>query len=124
SVNAGNFSTGGRVAMVLDNDSGGMIGGNATLSLSASNILSGATNRSMLAEIENFGGGTINKDAAITVTAADAFSHRSLLVGIFNQGGSIGGKASIDFNITGTLTTQIDANFQILNSGGTIGSDA
>ena len=62
-----------------------------------------------------FGGGTIGGDAQVNVGAVD-ISTGDLFAEIFNYGGaSIGGSASLTFNLTGDLASQGDANFQILN---------
>ena len=57
--------------------------------------------------------------------AANISTVGTLNAEINNGGGTIGGSANINFNLTGDLTTGGDAAFQIDNSsGGTIGSDA
>ena len=87
---------------------GGTIHGNATLQLSADNL----TANSLLVRIENQNGG------------------------VTGPGGTIDSSANITFNLSGNLTTQTDAGFEIRNnyaqsgpggiggSGGTIGQDA
>src|SRR5262249_22363867 len=83
--------------------SGGTIGGNALIQLSAA---SASTAGALDVEINNFSDGS------------------------GSTGGSIGGNATISLNIAGGLTTQADAFFNIANqnnggtSGGIIGGDA
>jgi hypothetical protein len=109
--------------------SGGTIGGNATIDVTAGGLISTLGNAFF--QISNddagsgAGGGTIVGDATIDVTAGDFSTGLSLFAQIFNNGGgSIGGSANLNFALTGDLTTQADANFQIVNQGGTIKSDA
>ena len=49
---------------------------------------------------------------------AGSLSAANLLARINNTGGSIEGNASIDFEISGALTTTGDATFQIIRNSG------
>src|SRR5207244_12646566 len=74
-------------------------------------------------------GRTTGSDATFTVSAASlattATAAGSFSVLIANEGGNIGGSASINFDLSGNLTTANDATFTIDNSnGGTIGGTA
>jgi hypothetical protein len=130
-VNANSLSIGGTLDTSIHNgrnagDNGGTIGGNATVSLVAVGGISALDDSQFIGN----GGGTIGSNAAIIVTA-DSLATRdtapgALAASINNSGGgNIGGSASINFDLSGNLTSASDANFTIDNSnGGTIGSDA
>ena len=84
--------------------------------------------------LNNAGG--IHSDALISLTSNDmtvgpsALTPGNLNVSISNNGGMIGGKASIDTTLLDVTTDVVNiavggnANFSIGNSGGSIGSDA
>ena len=100
---------------------GGTIGGNATVNVTAANIIIGGFFDS---RILTHSGASIGGDAAINLTA-NTLSVGTLSSSIENFGGSINGSANINFNLTGDLTTQGDAGITIENApGGTIGSNA
>ena len=130
-INANSLSIGGTLDTSIHNgrnagDNGGTIGGNATINLV---VVGGITALDDSQFIGN-GGGTIGSNAAITVSAASLATTDTtpgaLSASINNSaGGSIGGSASINFDLSGNLTSASDTNFLIDNSnGGTIGSDA
>ena len=100
----------------------GMIGGNAEVNVSASNISTG----DFFDQILNYGGASIGGHASIDVTANTLSVGGNLDSRIDNfSGGSINGSANINFNLTGDLTTQGDASFNINNNtNGIVGSDA
>ena len=100
----------------------GMIGGNAEVNVSASHISTG----DFFDQILNYGGASIGGHAAINLTANTLSVGGNLDSRIDNfSGGSIGGSAGLNFDLTGGLTTQGDATFQILNNdGGHIGGNA
>ena len=64
-------------------------------------------------------GGRIGGNAAMDVSAAKISIGDALEATIDNSnGGTIGGNALINFNVSGDLTPNGDANFQILNNDG------
>ena len=91
----GDLTTQGDALLTISNDTGGTIGSDAVINVTAANISTGGA---LNAAIVNSSGG---------------------------GGGNIVGSANINFNLTGDLTTAGDASLLILNDfGGTIGSDA
>ena len=80
--------------LTISNDTGGTIGSDAVINVTAANISTGGA---LNAAIINSSGGS---------------------------GGNIVGSANINFNLTGDLTTQGNAFLTILNDPGTIGSHA
>ena len=107
----------------IDNFHGG-IGSGANITLNVGGDLTTVGDATLLIR----GAGGIGSDAVIDVTAANV-STGTLNAAIDNSsGGTIGGSANVNFNLTGDLTTGGDAAFQIANSSGgvgtTIGSDA
>src|SRR6202011_4931840 len=68
-------------------------------------------------------GASIGADGTLNMNANTLSVNGSLNALLDNTGGSIGGSAKINFNLTGNLTTSGDANFLINNSnGGHIGT--
>ena len=138
-LSAASASTAGALDVEINNFSngsgstGGSIGGNATISL---NIAGGLTTQSNaffdIANQNNGGtsGGMIGGNATVTVTAANIStgvdSFGSSLDGLINNAtGNIGGDAMVNVDVTGAITAQGPANFQILNNdGGHIGGNA
>jgi hypothetical protein len=120
-----NFNDGG--------SDGGTINGNAVVNVSAVNISTLGFFYSAIGNDDNGnagGGGAIVGDATVNVSAAN-ITAASLTDQIVNQGGSIGSSANVMLNLSGDLTTQGDAVFQILNydngsgsGGGSIGGNA
>jgi hypothetical protein len=115
-------------------DGSGTIGGNAIVNVLASQNITAPGTTFFTVANGNFmgtGGGTIGGNATLNISAVNLTTGTSF-ADIYNYGGaSIGGSANINFNLTGNLTTQSDANFQILNyddgsgsGGGTIGGGA
>ena len=90
----GDLTTQGDATLAILNDTGGMIGSDAMITVTAANI---STLGALNAAIINSSGGS---------------------------GGNIVGTANINFNLTGNLQTVGDASFSILNGGGTIGGDS
>ncbi len=114
---------------------GGTIGGNASIQLSAA---SASTAGALDVEIDNFNsgsgstGGTIGENAAISLSIANTLSSGGAATfQILNEsdvagspGGTIGGSASINISAA-SIGIAGDATFQILNNdGGQIGGDA
>jgi hypothetical protein len=92
----------------------GMIGGNAEVNVSASNISTG----DFFDQILNYGGASIGGHATIDVTANTLSVGGNLDSRIDNTGGTIGGNAAISMNVSGTATIADDATFQIFGSDG------
>ena len=92
----------------------GMIGGNAEVNVSASNISTG----DFFEQILNYGGASIGGHALIDLTANTLTVGGNLDSTIDNTGGTIGGNAAISMNISGTATITNDATFQIFGSDG------
>ena len=90
----GDLTTQGDATLAILNDTGGTIGSDAVINVTAANISTGGA---LNAAIINSSGGS---------------------------GGNIVGSANINFNLTGDLTTQGNAFLTILNDPGTIGSHA
>ncbi len=113
-LTANNFTNGDTFEFQILND-GGSIGGNAALTAN----LAGSLTSSGAATIQiTNGGGAIGGDATISLTAT-ALSAPSLLAQIDSLGGTISGAATIDFNLSESLTTTGDATFNIdLTPGG------
>ena len=118
---------------IIANNGGGHIGGNATVNVLASsmdvatnaffNILNGENGQGTPA-------GSIGGNARIQANVG-RMSVGGLLDAVIDNsnGGSIGGNAIVNFDLSGTIDTQGDADFQIFNgtdgsNAGTIGSDA
>ena len=119
-VTAGSLSTGAFFDDIYNNG-GGSIGRDAIISLNLSNSFTATGN----AEFAIFNpGGIVGRNASIGVTVGD-ISAPSLTAEIDNSSaGQIGGNALINFGVSRDFNIVGDANFQILNSNGTIGSDA
>ena len=92
----------------------GMIGGNAEVNASASNISTG----DFFDQILNYGGASIGGHASINVTANTLSVGGNLDSRIDNTNGTIGGNAAISMNVSGTATITNDATFQIFGSDG------
>jgi len=113
------------------NFDGGTIGGNATIIFSLTGDLT--THGDNFFRIVNYGG-MISSDATINVSAANISALDGTLTAGYvfdyidnSSGGSIGGNASVNFNLTGDLTTQgagFPTFFAIFNGGGTIAGSA
>jgi FecR protein len=88
---------------------GGMIDGNASITLSAASISTAGLLDPTI--INNHG--TITGDATIGITNTGDVTADSLDVEINNGGGSIGGNAIINMNVGGTATITNDATFAI-----------
>ena len=139
-VAANNISVGDSLNAFLTNQQGA-IGGNAAINVLASAGID-AGNGAFFAIVndDNDGttlGGTIAGDALVHVTA-DHLSTEALVTSDFNlfgtihnSGGSIVGNCNVMFDISGAITTQGRASFDILNfddggpnGGGIIGGHA
>ena len=90
----GDLTTQGDALLTISNDTGGTIGSDAGINVTAANISTGGA---LNAAIVNSSGGS---------------------------GGNIVGSANINYNLTGDLITQGNAFLTILNDPGTIGSHA
>jgi hypothetical protein len=118
-VSAGNINAGSLSDGIFN--SGGSIGGSANLAFSLTGDLT--TQAESIFQIANnddgsgSGGGTIGTDATINVAAAN-ISMNSLLAQIDNTGGSIGGNATINMNVSGSATVTNDATVAIYGSDG------
>jgi hypothetical protein len=112
-------------ASIYPNGSG-TIGGSAIVNVLASQNITAPGTTFFTVANGNFmgtGGGTIGGDATLNISAVN-LTTGTLFADIYNYGGAhIGGSANINFNLSGNLTTQSDANFLIDNSnGGSIGA--
>ena len=107
---------------IIANDGGGHIGGSATVNVLASSMDVATDAFFSILNGQNGEGtpaGTIGGNAMINVSAANISTGRALEAMIDNStGGNIGGNALINFDVSGGLTMQGDANFQILNNDG------
>ena len=123
-VNAGSISIGGNDlfhSTIFNQD--GTITGNSAIAFNISGAIT--TPADAFFHILN-NGGTVGLGAAINVSANNISAGGTLDPTIDNSAsGTIGGSANLNFNLTGDLTSQGDANFQILNNdGGQIGGNA
>jgi FecR-like protein len=120
-VTASNLSTGALFDDIY-NYGGGSIGRDAIMSLDVANGFTATGNAEFL--ILNFGG-IITRNASVNVSAG-SISAPSLTAEINNNnGGFIGGNATINLNIGGLSVGGSGADFTIDNSnGGTIGGNA
>ena len=112
----------------ISNYDGGHIGGSAFINFGVTGAMDTAGELDFSIsnqDLSGRGGGTIGGDAMINVTTNNISLGGSLNAFIANQQGSIGGAATINFELTGALTAAGDATFSIDGSnGGAIGSDA
>lgn len=136
-ISAGSVAVGGLFDVAIFNrdagsgsGTGGSIGGNAAINLDLAGNLSAQGNAEIVilneSVVAGSPGGTIVGNATIDVGAGNISTNGTLSAGIYNfGGGSIGGSANLNFNLTGDVTTQSNANF-LINSlaSGTIGGDA
>ncbi len=143
-LSAQNVNVSSDLALLIENQAGGVIGGSANVTADVSGVLNVggyatiSIDNDQLSEgglVHNgrggidgstITGGTINGNATIDVNAGGLYA-MSLYSQINNTSGLIGGSASILYSL-GTLATQSDATFQIYqplgNSSGTITIDA
>jgi len=134
-LSANDLSIGGALDASIRNarnagNAGGNIGGSAILNLTVTGSISAHDDLQFVSNA----GGTIGSDATITVSAGSISTTDtvpgSFNVSIENAAGRIGngsgsGGATINFGLTGALTTASDATFSIDNSNaGRIGSIA
>jgi hypothetical protein len=119
-VTASNLSTGALFDDIY-NYGGASIGGDATISLNISNNFTATAN----AEFRIFSsGGIITRNALIAVNAV-ALAAPSLTAEIDNSnGGSIGGNATINMNVSGNANVTNDATVAIYGSDGAVGGAA
>lgn len=133
-VSAANISIGNDFDVYIGNEkngggtgTAGSIGGNATISLSATGDFS--TTGYFDPSVLNYNGGNIVGNATISVTAANISSGATIDASIDNRSGDVNGDATFYFN-TGNLSTHDAANFFISNGavagspGGQIAGDA
>jgi hypothetical protein len=145
-ISAANFSVGGELDVEIFNQkagtatgSGGSITGSATINLTVSGNLTATgtdTNSSrtpgdMAFDIFNQGtngntvGGSITSDATVNIQTANISATHDFVAQIVNRnGGTIGGKAALTLNATGSVNAGGLAFFGLFNSPGAIGSDA
>ena len=138
-ITSGHFSTEALVASDFNlfgtiHNSGGSIAGNANVMFDISGAIT--TEGTASFDTLNFddggpnGGGIIGGDARVSINAgALSIGGDLLLVKIINEGGAIGGNAVINADVSGAISTQGEADFQIFNEnngsgGGSIGLDA
>ena len=120
-VTANNFTAGSLDAQIF-NQAGGSIGGSATVGFGVAGAIT--CQAGAVFEIDNydddsgFGGGVVGGTASVSV-AANSLSAASLIAQINNLGGTIGGDALIDLNVSGSATIATDATVQILGSDST-----
>jgi len=106
-VTANNVSTGGDFNATIFNFSGGTISGNATINVSAANIVA----NSLFANVSS---GTIGGNATINVSAANIVANDSLDVEV--DSGTIGGHAAVEMNVSGLATVTNDATVGIFGN--------
>jgi FecR-like protein len=99
---------------------GGMIGGNAEVNVSASNISTG----DLFTQILNYGSASIGGNAMISVNANTMSVGGNLDALIDNTGGTIGGSATINMNVSSSATVTNDATVAIYGSDGAVGGAA
>ena len=92
-VTANNISTGGNLGFTIENSFGSNIGGNATINVTAANIVA----NSLLAQIDNFDGGIVGgADITLNLTG-DLTTQGDATLAISNDtGGTIGSDAVIN----------------------------
>ena len=118
------MSVGGLLNAVIDNTNGS-IGGIAIVNFDLSGAIDtqGDANFQIFNQNNGSGGGSIGSDATINVTAANITAN-SLLAQIDNTGGTIGGNAAINMNVSGSATVTNDATVAISgNDRGWVGGD-
>jgi hypothetical protein len=120
-----NISAPGTVLFAVANGNfmgtgGGTIGGDATLNISAVNLTTGA----LFADIFNYGGAQIGRDAIISLNVSNSFTATgNAEIGIFSSGGIITRDASI--NVTAGDITAPSLTAEIDNTApGSIGGNA
>jgi hypothetical protein len=113
-LNAANITTTGNFNEIINNGSGGHIAGTASVTLALSGDLTSQSGAYI--QIDNFDA-SIGVDASIAVNTTN-ISADSLTTGIDNTGGTIGGNATINMNVSGTATVTNDATVAIYGSDG------
>ncbi len=119
-VTANNLTAGSLEAQIF-NQGGSSIGGNATINFAVAGAITSQTHANFQIFNEDddngFGPGTIGSGASVTITA-NSLSAASLHAEIDNTGGTIGGAAAIDMNVSGNVTVANDATVAIYGSDG------
>ena len=105
----------------LVNNTNGIIGGDANVSVTVSGDITVGTDTFF--NILN-SSGSIGGDAISNLTAANFSTGSTFNFQILNDGGSIGGNATLTADLTGNLTSTGAATIQITNGGGSIGENA
>jgi hypothetical protein len=120
-----NFSSGGDLNAGIFSGGGATIAGTAFVSLTVGDVtVAGAASIQIDNAASGSGPGSIGSDATIIMSVTN-FAACSLLTLIDNSlGGTIGGAATLNLNVAGSLTSTGDAFIQITNGAGTIGGDA
>ena len=114
----GDLTTSGDATFLIDNSSGGTIGGNTAINVNAANI----TANSLLAQINNTSG-NIGGNANINFNlTGDLQTVGDASFSILNGGGTIGGNSSINVNaasisIGGSLSSTTDVTADAANGG-------
>jgi hypothetical protein len=131
-ITAGSISDDGRSLLLeISNSGGGMIGGNASITVTTTGSISAAgpgptgagENLNLL--IDNSSGGSIGKDATVKIQTASLSAAQDFVVQIVNTNGTIGGKAALTLNATGDVNAAVGrAFFGLFNNPGAIESDA
>ena len=121
-VTAANVSATGLLFTSISNFNDGNIGGNALIDFGIAGDISSQSDATFqILNNDNgsgFGGGAIGSDATIDVSAA-SLSAAFLTAQIINDpGGTIGGNATINMNVSGPANVTNDATVQILGSDG------
>jgi hypothetical protein len=115
---ANTISTGGSdpFPLAIQNLNGGHIVGDADIELIAPG---GITANSFATTIDNSIGGMIDSNALINVSVGNTNLQGGAIFAIFNQGGgTIGGDATINMNVSGNATVTNDATVAIYGSDG------
>jgi hypothetical protein len=118
-INASSLTTAGNFSASINNQNGSVINGNAGISINiAGDIGSGgdAQFQIMNGSTAEVAGGHIAGKASIDVTAADITSNSVLAEINSSNGGSVGSNASINLNVSGTVTTAEDVALEIVSS--------
>jgi hypothetical protein len=104
----------------LDNSGNGGIGTGGNLTF----VVGGDVNASSLqAELTNVDGGSIDSGGDLLIAAGGNFNASNFSALIDNEAGQIGTGGNMTLAFGEDLNVEGDATFQLLNSGGTIGSD-
>lgn len=117
-VSANNFAIGGTLNIHISSEQGGVIEGDALLTLALSGQLSAGTNASIFISNTPESGvpGSINGDAKIMVDAGSISNGGPFDATIYNIGAQIGGDAAVQVTTAGNLHSVGGLSFRILNT--------